>query len=71
MTPKERIDWKVQVPAQETWVEVFNSDDLRYWGTGNYMNTILLLPELLDQDSYYQLTLSLPPLAGIVLKRSR
>ena len=71
MTPKERINWKVQVPEQETWVEVFNSDDLRYWGTGNYMNTILLLPELLNNDSHYQLTLSLPPLAGIVLKRSR
>ena len=71
MTPNERINWKVQVPAQETWVEVFNSDDLRYWGTGNYMNTILLLPELLNNDSHYQLTLSLPPLAGIVLKRSR
>ncbi len=71
MTPNERINWKVQVPAQETWVEVFNSDDLRYWGTGNYMNTILLLPELLNNDSHYKLTLSLPPLAGIVLKRSR
>lgn len=71
MTPQERINWKVQVQAQETWVEVFNSDDLRYWGTGNYMNTILLLPELLSNDSHYQLTLSLPPLAGVVLKRSR
>lgn len=71
MTPNERINWKVQVPEQEIWVEIFNSDDLRYWGTGNYMNTILLLPELLNNDSHYQLTLSLPPLAGIVLKRSR
>jgi 1,4-alpha-glucan branching enzyme len=70
MTPKERVNWNVNVPEQEIWVEIFNSDDVRYWGTGNYMNTVLLLPELVNNDDHYQLTLSLPPLAGIVLKRS-
>jgi len=70
MTPKERVNWKVNVPEQEIWVEIFNSDDVRYWGTGNYMNTVLLLPELVNNDDHYQLTLTLPPLAGIVLKRS-
>ncbi len=70
MTPKERINWKVNVPEQEIWVEIFNSDDMHYWGTGNYMNDILQLPEMLNNDAHYQLTLTLPPLAGIVLKRS-
>jgi 1,4-alpha-glucan branching enzyme len=70
MTPKERVNWKVNVPEQEIWIEIFNSDDVRYWGTGNYMNTVLLLPELVNNDDHYQLTLTLPPLAGIVLKRS-
>ena len=70
MTPVERIEWKVKVPEQEIWVEIFNSDDLHYWGTGNYMNDILHLPEMLNNDAHYQLTLTLPPLAGIVLKRS-
>ena len=70
MTPKERGNWKVNVPEQEIWVEIFNSDDVHYWGTGNYMNTVLLLPELVNNDAHYQLTLTLPPLAGIVLKRS-
>jgi 1,4-alpha-glucan branching enzyme len=70
MTPKERGNWKVNVPEQEIWVEIFNSDDVSYWGTGNYMNTALLLPELVNNDAHYQLTLTLPPLAGIVLKRS-
>ena len=70
MTPKERGNWKVNVPEQEIWVEIFNSDDVSYWGTGNYMNTVLLLPELVNNDAHYQLTLTLPPLAGIVLKRS-
>jgi 1,4-alpha-glucan branching enzyme len=70
MTPKERVNWKVNVPEQEIWVEIFNSDDVRYWGTGNYMNTVLLLPELVNNGAHYQLTLNLPPLAGIVLKRS-
>ena len=70
MTPKERVNWKVNVPDQEIWVEIFNSDDVRYWGTGNYMNTVLQLPELVNNDAHYQLTLTLPPLAGIVLKRS-
>ena len=70
MTPVERIEWKVKVPEQEIWVEIFNSDDMHYWGTGNYMNDILQLPEMLNNDAHYQLTLTLPPLAGIVLKRS-
>ena len=70
MTPVERVNWKVNVPEQEIWVEIFNSDDMHYWGTGNYMNDILHLPEMLNNDAHYQLTLTLPPLAGIVLKRS-
>ena len=70
MTPVERKDWKVQVPDKKKWKEIFNSDQIDFWGTGDYLNTIALTPLENKSESTFEISLNLPPLGGIVLKRA-
>lgn len=68
MTPVERRDWKVQVQGKARWKEILNSDDPLYGGTGHFMNPKIHSHTLNKETHLYELTLQLPPLAGVVLK---
>ena len=69
MTPVERIGWTVQInePASN-WEEVFNSDCIEYWGTGNYLNTNIEIVSNKETSSY-TIKFDLPPLGACVFKR--
>jgi 1,4-alpha-glucan branching enzyme len=67
MTPVVRKDWKLFASGKAVWKEVLNSDDKKYWGTGNVFN-----PEpvsiLLDKETEtYEINVHLPPLGAVVL----
>lgn len=68
LTPIVRINWEVYVNEKEFSKEIFNSDDKKYYGTGDVFNPDIR-SELVDKEKkLYKLTLNLPPLGGIVLK---
>jgi 1,4-alpha-glucan branching enzyme len=68
LTPVARHDWKVYASGKSTWKEIFNSDDKKYWGTGNYHNAETRV-ELADKkEKIYEINLHLPPLGAVVLK---
>ena len=68
LTPVVRNDWEVYVNDKEFTKEIFNSDNKKYWGTGDVFNPEIR-SELVDEEQkMYKLTLNLPPLGGIVLK---
>ena len=69
MTPVERINWEVKVQDKQTWKEVFNSDALTFWGTGNYSNNLPMQSKLDKDRKAHFINVNLPPLGGIVLKR--
>jgi 1,4-alpha-glucan branching enzyme len=71
MTPVERLNWKIEAASDQEWLEIFNSDDQSYWGTGNYINESVLIPEINITGKFYQVSLNLPPLGGLVLKRKK
>ncbi len=67
-TPVVRADYRVGVPTNTSYVEVFNSDASDYWGSG-LINEGELYPE--EQNWHGEqcsLRLTLPPLAWIALK---
>lgn len=70
MTPVERLKWEIEVPDASYWKELFNSDASDYWGTGEYINNDFLVPVKNEQTESYSIRLNLPPLGGIILKRS-
>jgi 1,4-alpha-glucan branching enzyme len=68
LTTVVRNNWEVLVSGKEFSEEVFNSDNKKYWGTGDVFNPDVR-SELVDEEQkMYKLTLNLPPLGGIVLK---
>jgi 1,4-alpha-glucan branching enzyme len=67
MTPVVRRDWKVYTRGKSVWVEIFNSDDRKYWGTGDTNNPAIPVRGT-GEEAWYELTVHLPPLAAVVLK---
>ncbi|HMF73678.1 MAG TPA: alpha amylase C-terminal domain-containing protein [Flavitalea sp.] len=68
LTPVIRNDWKVYTAGKEKWKEIFNSDDKKYWGTGDVFNPEITTT-LVDKGSkMYEINLHLPPLGAVVLK---
>ncbi len=68
MTPVVRNDWEIYVTGKMYNKEIFNSDEQKYWGTGDVFNPEIRC-ELVDADQKkYKLTVNLPALAGIILK---
>ncbi|MDP4264095.1 MAG: 1,4-alpha-glucan branching protein GlgB [Bacteroidota bacterium] len=68
MTPVVRLDWQIFLRGKTYEKEIFNTDAVKYWGTGNVYNPDIR-SELVDEEQeIYRLTLNLPPLAGLILK---
>lgn len=67
LTQIPQLEWKIEVFGKKIWQEKFNSDDTKYWGTGNVMNKEITVTLHERKTKKYQLTLNLPPLSGIIL----
>jgi 1,4-alpha-glucan branching enzyme len=65
-TPEVRSQYRIGVPARGTWKEIFNSDDLKYCGSGQLNLGLLRTPPVKYHGKDYSLTVTLPPL-GIAL----
>lgn len=68
LTPVVRNDWEVEVSGKAYSQEIFNSDEKKYWGTGDVFNPAIRCETVDKNQKNYRLTVNLPPLAGIVLK---
>jgi 1,4-alpha-glucan branching enzyme len=68
MTPVVRHDWKIYAHDKESWKEIFNSDDKKYWGTGDVYNPSPVV-KLVDKNTRrFEINVHLPALAAVVLK---
>ena len=68
MTPVVRRDWKIKIAGKQQWKEIFNSDTLAYWGTGDVYNPAVKV-KLVDKDAaLYEINIHLPALAGVVFR---
>jgi 1,4-alpha-glucan branching enzyme len=68
LTPVVRRDWKLVTHGKSSWKEIFNSDDKKYWGSGNVYNPDILTASVNKKDDIYEINVHLPPLGAIVLK---
>ena len=67
-TPKVRHDYRVGVPSGKKWELIFNSDDEKYGGSLLEISKEYEVSEKEWQGRDSSVVLTLPPLAGIVLK---
>ncbi|MDQ1088091.1 1,4-alpha-glucan branching protein GlgB [Siphonobacter sp. SORGH_AS_1065] len=68
MTPIPRTNYRVGVPMQGMYTEIFNSDSVRFWGTGQYENGTYMAEEIAWQGKAYSIGINIPPLSGVVFK---
>jgi 1,4-alpha-glucan branching enzyme len=68
-TPVPRTGYRIGVPGPGTYLEIFNSDDGSYQGSGMGNKDPLQSEMIAQWDREHSLCLTLPPLAGIILKR--
>lgn len=66
MTLVVHHDWKLKVRGKYTWKEIFNSDDKKYWGTGDVYNPSPEIKLKNKKNQVYEINIHLPPLSGIV-----
>lgn len=69
MTPVPRQNYRIGVPAEGKWQEVFNSDSPAYYGSGvKNEKAIATSPEKWHNRDH-SITVTIPPLGAIVLKK--
>ncbi|MBP6386432.1 MAG: 1,4-alpha-glucan branching protein GlgB [Pseudarcicella sp.] len=68
LTPVPRYNYRIGVNEEGAYKEVLNSDNNIYWGSG-IMNEDLKTSSVHWQGKAYSLEVTLPPLAGVILKK--
>ncbi len=68
MTPVVRNKWKVHVDGKTSWKEIYNSDNKKYWGTGDVLNPDIQVKMVNKKERIFELNIHLPALGAIILK---
>ena len=69
LTPVPRENYRIGVPAEGTWTEIFNSDDERFGGSNVKNSEGVEAEPLQTHHKNHSVSLTLPPMAVIYLKR--
>jgi 1,4-alpha-glucan branching enzyme len=67
-TPRAHDDYRVGVHGLPHWKEIFNSDDPKFGGTGQFVNKKQKWQEESQHGQEHSLVVKLPPLGLVVLK---
>ncbi|MEN9946920.1 MAG: 1,4-alpha-glucan branching enzyme, partial [Pseudomonadota bacterium] len=62
-------DYQIGVPEAGEYIELFNSDDLAYGGSGQIMSTTISSIEQPFKDYTNSVRIKIPPMAAIILQR--
>ena len=68
MTPVVHNNWKLYAYGKAEWKELFNSDEKKYWGTGDVFNPEIACTLVDKKTGQYEINLHLPALAAVVLR---
>jgi 1,4-alpha-glucan branching enzyme len=68
LTPVVHHDWKIYATGKGAWKEIFNSDERKYWGTGDVLNPDITTTLVDEQSRMFEINVHLPALSAVVLK---
>lgn len=68
LTPVPRPQYRLGAPVSDGMKEIFNSDDIRYWGSGQLNTGQIRVEEIAQHFRTHSIQISLPPLGVVVLK---
>ncbi|MBB6004694.1 1,4-alpha-glucan branching protein GlgB [Arcicella rosea] len=68
MTPIPKDNYRIGVPMQGVWTEIFNSDEHHFGGSGKTNKSVIMAEEIAWQGKAYSISLTIPPLGASILK---
>ena len=68
-TPKPQQGYRIGLPSDGIWYEIFNSDHKRYWGSGMLNVFPMEAEEEAQHNRGHSIELTLPPLGMVILKK--
>jgi len=71
LTPVPRFDYRLGVPQSGTWVEILNTDSEHYGGSNVGNLGGIFAEEISSHGQPASVTLTLPPLATVILRPQR
>jgi len=61
-------DWKLEVAGKAHWKEIFNSNDIAYWGNGEFLNSEVPVTVVDKKRKIYEINLSIPALSAMIFQ---
>jgi len=67
-SPVVRENYRIGIPDKSDYIEIFNSDDVQFWGSGVINDQVLKAKKDECQNRSHSIVVTLPPLGGVILK---
>ncbi|HVV56603.1 MAG TPA: 1,4-alpha-glucan branching protein GlgB [Mucilaginibacter sp.] len=71
MTPTPHHGYRVGVPEDGSWKEIFNSDNKKFWGSGMENPKAIKSEQVSWHGKDNSISITLPPLAAVVFKQGK
>jgi 1,4-alpha-glucan branching enzyme len=68
LSHKDYINWGMKVTGKLQWKEVFNSNDIKYWGSGSFQNIVIPVEILEKKNKVCEINLQIPALSALILQ---
>lgn len=69
--PNYYESYRIGVPEKESYIEIFNSDEKSYGGSGKINKGIIEAEEISFHGQQYSIEISIPPLGGLIIKKQK
>jgi len=61
-------EWKLELKGKTSWKEVFNSNNIAYWGNGEYVSREFIITPVDKKKKLYEINMAIPALSAIILQ---
>ena len=65
---KPHQQWKMTVKGKHHWKEIFNSNDIAFWGTGENMNENITISPVDKKRRIYEIIIDIPALSAMIFR---
>ena len=61
-------EWKLELKGKTGWKEVFNSNDIAWWGNGEFVQSEKTITVIDKKKKLYEIKFAIPALSAIILQ---
>jgi 1,4-alpha-glucan branching enzyme len=68
VTKNNYPEWKLQLKGKTSWKEVYNSNDIAYWGNGDYVKAGLTIKLVDKKKKLFEIKFAIPALSAMIFQ---